>query len=323
MNDTFNKVSLNQAGIKSTFILNLKGAEKLVIDVTKEYKNYWDVSTKVLKDWTFITTESDVTKRPAIWKSEDGESIYEFKDGKVANDTRMLLDELEDTYYTKYGKTFKGAIIFVVDEDYFKPNTLGYSQTCPLRSQGTIIFKGGIIKTDTYTHEVGHMLGLEHTFFNDTKDFNEANNAIKNNVNNISIHKNNVNIINGNFNPSIDSKDLQIKNHEESIINYQKQIKESKLKSVKEERVKWIDEEKIELEKTKTKRQEKINERNKEIEDEQKKINDETEKMKINVSNKFRTKNAKTFNFLDYDIIRLYFSKDQVKTMKNETTKYY
>ncbi len=89
----------------------------------------------------------------------------------------MLLDELEDCFYDKYGRSHKGVLVFVLEKDFDRLNTLGYSQNSPLRSQGTIIFKGGIILSDVYSHELGHFLGLEHTFLKE-QNANKINTSI-------------------------------------------------------------------------------------------------------------------------------------------------
>ncbi|ELY2018429.1 hypothetical protein SL053_002356 [Flavobacterium psychrophilum] len=225
LNDTLNKVSLNQAGIKSTIIANPSGAEKLVIDITKEYKNYWNGTKNKLKDWTFSATEkteSDETKRIPIWIDEDSNKNYEYAkyDGdinqSIGADKDILLDQLERDYLKKYPNIFNGAIIFVTQENYVddKNNEKvgGYSQMIPLKSQGTIIFGSNKEDVDSYIHELGHMLGLQHTFIEDKNDLN--NDITKNSKKIDIIEKRKTN------------KEKDIKEEEDYINDQQKQIDE-------------------------------------------------------------------------------------------------
>ncbi|ELY2018238.1 matrixin family metalloprotease [Flavobacterium psychrophilum] len=304
LSDTFNMVSLNQAGIKSMFIPNLKGAEKLVVDIAKEYKNYWSSTEKSLRDWEFDPADVDLTKKPTEWKNEDGQILYK----NDSQNKRMLLDELEEKFYSKYGKTFKGAIIFVVDEDYFKPNTLGYSQSNALRSQGTIVFKAGITMTDVYVHEVGHMLGLEHIFFKDITDFNGTNSSIQ-------LYKNEIpkyNELIENRNELIAQQNSIIKQRNENIKDYGKNndgtINEEYVKGEKEI-IAESDKKNIEY--------------NNEINKFKNEVNDYDRRINVELGCKFKIKQKTTNNFMDYEISRKFFSKHQSKVMQNEEKDFY
>jgi len=209
LDETLNKHSLNQAGIKSVIeamTVDTAGKadpEKIVIDLTKgNWTHFYNNTNKTFEDWKFDPTEPDPLKRPSVWESEDGDETYKYEGGTTNNDLRLLLDELEDEYYQIYGRDFKGALVFVTDKSNSKSTVHGYSQTNPIRSQGVIMFKGGL-ESDFYAHELGHVLGLEHVFFKPKADLKpgediecfEVVEIIKKQKKNISIYEENIEIV--------------------------------------------------------------------------------------------------------------------------------
>ncbi|MGG6231521.1 hypothetical protein [Tenacibaculum sp. SDUM215027] len=309
LDETLNRHSFNQAGITCNIEPLKAVSEKIVIDInTSDFAKFYDSTKKEFKDWNFQPTEADASKRPSIWTSEDGDKMYEYKNGKTINDKRMLLDELEDAYYTKYGRDFKGALLFVTEESYNKPNTLGYSQNNPLRSQGTIIFKGGLSMSDAYAHELGHMLGLEHVFLKTDEIV-----GIKNNI--------------ATQNSNITSYEGNIQNRKELIEDQNKRITRE-TKRTKElgynddgsvDDQDFINDQEILINKYKTK----IEEYNYEIKEFEAKIQDFKRKIAIEKGRGLKIKKGTSNNFMDYDISRLYFDKFQCLVMQQEVKSFY
>ncbi len=309
LEETFNQHSFNQAGLKCSIEPIKVEPERVVIDLTKNnWDKFYDKTKKELKDWDFNATEPDASKRPSPWESEDGDKFYEYKDGKVANNKRLLLDELEGAYYNEYGKGFKGALIFVTEENYYKPNTLGYSQSNPLRSQGTIIFKGGLSMSDAYAHELGHMLGLEHVFLK-TDEVSEVKENIKTQETNITNYEKNIQ----GKKELIDYENKKISNETKNMENYGYNEDGSVVEQS------YIDEQQIKI----SKFQEKIEEYNKEIEEFENKIKDFKTKISIEKGSGLKIKKGTSNNFMDYDISRLYFNKFQCLVMQQEVKSFY
>lgn len=308
LEETFNKHSFNQTGITCLIKAIKVVPEKIVIDLTiNNWDKFYDSTKKEFKDWKFTPTEPDSSKRPTIWTSEDGDKMYEYKDGKTNNNLRLLLDELEDAYYTEYGRDFEGALLFVTEENYYKPDTLGYSQNNPLRSQGTIIFKGGLSMSDAYAHEIGHMLGLEHVFLK-AGEISEI-------TNNIATQNSNITIYEGN-----------IQNRKELIEDQTKRIG---LKAENTEKYKYntdgtIDQEYVVEQQAKIdKHKAKIDEYNNDIKEFEEKIEDFKRKIAIEKGRGLKIKKGTSNNFMDYDISRLYFDKFQCLVMQQEVKSFY
>ncbi|WP_346881594.1 hypothetical protein [uncultured Algibacter sp.] len=167
--DTLNNKALSQIGITCSIAQIKPVPECVVIDLSI---NNWNQFYKkgIFKDWEYQNT----TAKPSISIDEDGEKSYHSSDLSP----RFLLDKLEDTYFAKYGNAYKGAIVFVTDKDFNLPNMQGYSQTDPIRSQGTVIFNSGLNDVSVFAHEISHMLGLEHTFFKDATETTNTNDKL-------------------------------------------------------------------------------------------------------------------------------------------------
>ncbi|WP_370398581.1 hypothetical protein [Tenacibaculum dicentrarchi] len=312
LDETFNKHSFNQTGITCNIEALKAVPEKIVIDLTtNNWGKFYDSTKKEFKNWEFTPTEPNATKRPPLWTSEDGDKMYEYKDGKTTNKQRLLLDELEDAYYTEYGRDFKGALLFVTEENYYKPDTLGYSQNNPLRSQGTIIFKGGLSMSDAYAHEIGHMLGLEHVFLK-ADEVSEM-------TNNIATQNSNITSYEGN-----------IQNRKELIEDQNKRIA-LEAKKMKEygynedgtvdgvDGQEYIDEQQTKIDK----HQAQIEEYTDEIKDFENKIEDFKRKIAIEKGRGLKVKKGTSNNFMDYDISRLYLDKFQCLVMQQEVKSFY
>jgi hypothetical protein len=334
--NTLNQQSLNQAGIKSILIANPKGAEKLVIDVTKEYKNYWDTTGKFLKDWTLTDEERDKTKnlgkKPEVSIDEDGEihfERYQTEDTKelLIDKKRLLLDELKEDYYKLYGRVFSGILIFVTDLEFDpKENTAAYSENIPLKNHGVIVFNNKLEKATTYAHEISHALGLEHTFFEDDNEMNTTNSNIK-------IYNDNISILEGNKNKDyyqkrLDRRDEEIKDWEKAVALDKRKILEfekSKNKNAKQKQQleETLKSDEATLQEKRDDRKKVEDEMNLEIAKQDEAIKKEQRKISVLKSTMFRTKQKTSSNYMDYSEIRFIFSKNQCNTIKNETKEYY
>ncbi|WP_139166177.1 hypothetical protein [Chryseobacterium jejuense] len=95
-------------------------------------------------------------------------------------DKANAIDEITITEYknklkTK-SKTYEGGIIILSDFESSDPATGAYSRTSPLNHYALIVYSTNTESKDTYAHEIGHMLGLPHLFF-DTKERDAYKNA--------------------------------------------------------------------------------------------------------------------------------------------------
>ncbi len=290
LKQTLQEKAFNQVGVHCNILPIDPTPECVLVDTTKDN---WSQFYKqgILQDWNYTQT----SLKPKVSVDEDGEKRYH---ARSLETRRFVLDKLEDAYYKQFDpkKTFKGALIFVTDKDYKEANYQGYSQTDPLRSQGTIVFKKGLQDATVYAHELGHMLGLEHNFFKDLKNLNETNNNLKDLVKgkSISDRKQAINNI--------------IHHQEAYIVKNIEELKELKLEN-KSKNVQIIKEKEEDIESTKKLVQ---------------KEKDKLKKISINTTiANLKVVRGKSKNFMDYINDRIYFSKTQAEILKGEANDFY
>jgi len=288
---TLNEKSLSQAGIECNIAaLNRAVPECIVVDINQNNWLQFYVSN-TFKNWDYQNTAA----KPAVSLDEDGWKQYHSGD----INPRFLIDKLEDSYYSKYGKTHKGALIFVTDKNFNIPNLQGLSQTDPIRSQGTVIFAKGLNVPSVYAHELAHILGLQHTFIKDINEFNSTNDKLNN-------------LTRGR---SIADKKQEIAEtivyQEDYISNFlMKEIEKVKLKNIeqieKDSDIKDLEQQVLETKKGIVREKDKLN------------------KLSITTTiANFKMTKEKTKNYMDYITNKTYFHKYQVEIIKEECVKFY
>ena len=317
--DELNTHSLSQAGIECFLPPIKKNPNKemiidsLIVDINNEYTNYWykkNNTEQFFKDWNFKI--SDIKPE---WTDEDGNRR------SVDQKIDFLLDKLERDYNHK---EFKGAIIFITEENYIdsngKENTLGYSQNVPIRNQGVVIFEKGLLRYSTYSHELGHMLGLQHTF---SDDLQFVNNEIRKAFDSKNEKVNNIVDIEN----EICNEENRMSENEEQITKLEREIKETNDKVLIREKSILI----------KGKREDIASSKDSKLfyEEQRDKLVQEIELKEsiLSVYNHLKTMTPKgeTDNYMDYNVKRTkedyeeiikYFSKVQVNLMRKEIKLY-
>jgi len=311
--ETLNKKSLNQAGINCTYasvrpISSPRATPR--IDDNTEYiivdtaKDNWDKFYQGGKyqDWKY----AGATVPPLISEDEDGNADYTTKNPN--NMVKYFLDKLKEDHDCEFPGDFKGALIFVTDKDYlgdppavidptdpYKP-PIAYSFNNPLRNNGVVVFDKGVKEPDVYAHELGHMLGLEHTFFHDADDLNKINSRL-------------TGLTRG---ATVAAKKAELKGY---IVKCEQDISKSLMDiEVYKKRNSDGDKKRIEREKE-------LIEGNK---NSIKTMNDQLQKIDIYTTTaNLKVKQGKTKNYMDYINDRSYFHKYQAKMIRDEIEKYY
>lgn len=315
-----NNHSLNQAGIQCKLMTDHKNIEYISVRTHDYYKNYWDNTNSKLKDFTLTTEQEKNDFYREVPKDEDGDT-----NRGVTKD--LLLDKLERDYFKKYGNSFKGAIIFVTESEYIdengKEDTGGYSQVIPIKNQGTIIFGNNIKNSYTYAHELGHMLGLQHTFIKDEKELNDLNETIKNYIQN----ENKIIV-------SIEQNKETIKDYENRIMERNKEIEELKISIGKSKEKKQLTKEEmydikenerfiVEKEKNIIEYQNEINYYSEQINILNNKIKFQSSKISLQIGEKIRLQKGKTLNLMDYNNHTGYLlNKQQIEIIKEDINNY-
>ncbi len=160
-----NENSLNQAGYeieienqKMFDDLNPANLDDYLYAFDKEdwkNKNYFDTKEKegITVETLFETLEKDSGK-----KDENNNPIIE----------TISLDFVTLKEYNKKIKSYTGGLIILADYES-KNNTGAFSRTFPLNHYMLMIYSTNTTSKETYSHEIGHMLGLPHLFY-DSKE---------------------------------------------------------------------------------------------------------------------------------------------------------
>lgn len=337
---TLNQKSLNQVGIQCKLMTNPNNLEFIVIENNKDWKNYFDEEKKALKNWNYDINATE--NRPPIYKNQDGVEVNRIG----VDDSDNIIDKLINAYYDKYDKTrkYKGALFFISDCIYMQysdnektytesPNTYGISRAIPIKNNGIIIFREGLKKIETYPHELAHMLGLEHSFF-DEKDNTilrtfydnieksnqlktQAEQFINKNDENIKILKENEESLYKKKKYYIGEEDRRKKNYEEDKDDFNKNAYDDAIKKREE-----VEQEIIENN-AKIDEIEKANQENREVIEIINKSNKTFAKYINIITNiPYKIKQSKTKNYMDYYIDHIYFSKQQKIIIQNDIKDY-
>jgi Pregnancy-associated plasma protein-A len=183
-----NENSLNQAGYEVE-IENYNEMDNADVDdylyafdkadwTTKKY--YTEDFNKKKKKWEYI-------KNPdGTYAMESDGVTYkkELKDYYEITDTITEDDQIDDKFFELYqeklkkktpSKTYERGVIIL--SEYESPTSTGaFSRMSPLNYYKLFVYSTNTESKETYAHEIGHMLGLEHLFYT-TKEINSFNDS--------------------------------------------------------------------------------------------------------------------------------------------------
>ncbi|MCT2563281.1 hypothetical protein [Chryseobacterium herbae] len=150
-----NNNSLNQAGYE--------------VDI--ENQDMFDnLATANLDDYYYAFDKTEWTAKKYFGKKGTDEVIVENQKDIGEPDKNNNLDtvifEEYQTYLASRKKNYTGGIIILNDYLSSNPDSGAYSKPDPLNYYKLMVFVRNIDQKFTYCHEIGHMLGLQHLFFN-------------------------------------------------------------------------------------------------------------------------------------------------------------
>lgn len=182
-----NKNSLNQAGYK------------VEIENQEIFKNlnYPDVN---IDDYFYAFDKEDWKRKNYLGTREKQRGIIDANgntpigpDGNYLQE-KYLVDTLFKTinkdsidylsieeYSKKISKPYTGGVIILADGECMETSTGAFSRTLPINHNAIFVYSTNIENKDTYSHEIGHLLGLEHSFIeidvstnkNDIKEYED------------------------------------------------------------------------------------------------------------------------------------------------------
>lgn len=131
-------------------------------------KKYWD---KVLKPDGSYELEPDGKHYKMVLTDNPPKPIDILTEDEI--DYKTI--EAYKTKLISKSKTYNGGLLIL--SDYESPSqTVAFSRTSPLSHYALLIYSNGIEKKENYAHEIGHMLGLPHLFY-DSKEKESYKNA--------------------------------------------------------------------------------------------------------------------------------------------------
>jgi hypothetical protein len=177
-----NQNSLNQAGYEVE-IENFNEMDNTDVD---DYFYAFDKADWTAKKYFGIVQREEYKKTPegfGILKPDGTFETEIVNKEALADDTKDLgenpgkSNEIDSKALEEYDKKIKskgksysnGGYIILCDYIAADKGTGAYSRTSPLEHYTLIVFNKNTSSIDTYSHEIGHMLGLPHSFFTDAE----------------------------------------------------------------------------------------------------------------------------------------------------------
>lgn len=102
--------------------------------------------------------------------------------GKRSND-KPIVETLSIDYITIEGyskklniknKPYSGGLIILGDAEAIKPTLAAFSRTTPFNHYALFVYAKTNYKNHLYSHEIGHLLGLNHSFFLGEEGFDKT-----------------------------------------------------------------------------------------------------------------------------------------------------
>lgn len=151
-----NKKSLNQGGYE------------VEIENQEMFNNLNNPDVN-LDDYFYAFDKEDwKSKKYFDIKENNGITIETLFQNIEVNSQTISLDFVTIEEYNKT-KSYSGGLIILADYNCTNDNTGAFSRTSPLNHYALMVYSTNTVAKDTYAHEIGHMLGLPHLFY-DSKE---------------------------------------------------------------------------------------------------------------------------------------------------------
>ncbi|PWN68978.1 hypothetical protein C1631_012975 [Chryseobacterium phosphatilyticum] len=174
-----------------------------------------------LPDWVF-------TEQTLVNTSDTRNTPYT---GMITNKVTMLMDDakymnfINDRFKVGYPAIAGKKGLFIYLTPFLSPSAGGASYNVPLTSKHIILFKNNLDHLSSYSHEIGHSLGLEHFFLDGTLTVNQEIASVQTKLNAEKADKRNHFVTNAAYystHPGEKTKNENI--YDQNIKNYEDQL---------------------------------------------------------------------------------------------------